>query len=833
MSLRRMMLLSLGAKIKNLIEAFKTRVFAVQGEFEAETCMNTQLTGLDNNGLLDSASLIVTPNAYEENILFAVEPDNVGTNLLLHSQDWTQTVWAKGGATIVSSTRVAPDGTSTGTELSDVGASSTPGVTVQSFNTTSTIVTYSIYTKAISLPTNGRRLFLLRNSTTGTNFDILNFNYSSTGNLGNGWFSQNVGNGWFRLSYTRTTGINIGNLLTVYYGRGDTAPVGATDVWQVWGAQIDTSNTLNDYIPTTSVRIINGTIGDMSVTRVTTGTRVNADGLIEEVPYNLLSQSQNFENGFWNKQRTTIGQNVIAAPDGTLTADNLIANSGVTYDYTGVNGVNVVSSPFPLNTEQRTLSFYLKYNGLNRIRVIYGSSTSLLAAVFVEVDLQLGSITSSNGGIVASNFFIEDAGNGWYRVGFNLITTLSTTNNRFAVGLGDTTKTIANGIDGVYVWGAQLVTGTQAKDYFPTTNRFNIPRIDYSTGSCPSILVEPQRTNLVTFSEQFDNAIWVKSNTIVTPDTATSPSGTLTADTLFGDGITNNFRLLGCNTALSVGLTSISVFAKKNTNNFIQLIASSVSFGADVWANFDLNNGTLGTIGSATTARIENYGNGWYRCTIIGTSTSSSSPSFNFALITSATSVRAELNTLTTSVFLWGAQAELGPNATSYIPTTTATVTRNADVISNTNATTLIGQTEGTIFVEFVPKVVNSDIIRMTENISTFNNGFFILINSQGNLQCLIRANGVTSINHVIPVNISNTPIYKVAIKYSSGNTKIFVNGILRITNTTVYAFSLPLTRIQMDNAQWTGNNQTRAITNVSLWKTQITDAQAINITTL
>lgn len=194
------------------------------------------------------------------------EDFNRGGNLLLQSQDWTQTVWNKGGSTIVSSTRLAPDGTSTGTELSDVGASSTPGVPVQDFTTTSTTVTFSIYTKAVSLTTNGTRTFLLRNSTTATNFDGLNFNYSSTGNLGNGWFSENVGNGWFRLSYTRTTGISIGDTLRIYYGRTNTAPVGATDVWQVWGAQVEPNERLTDYTQTTTATALGTVTSGMIIT---------------------------------------------------------------------------------------------------------------------------------------------------------------------------------------------------------------------------------------------------------------------------------------------------------------------------------------------------------------------------------------------------------------------------------------------------------------------------------------------------------------------------------------------------------------------------------------
>jgi hypothetical protein len=83
MSIRRMMLFTLGAKIKNLIDAFKTRVLADFGIFEAESCLNTQLTELDNDNLLDSASLIVTPNAYKQTRLYSVVPNNTTGDMVV------------------------------------------------------------------------------------------------------------------------------------------------------------------------------------------------------------------------------------------------------------------------------------------------------------------------------------------------------------------------------------------------------------------------------------------------------------------------------------------------------------------------------------------------------------------------------------------------------------------------------------------------------------------------------------------------------------------------------------------------------------------------------
>lgn len=194
------------------------------------------------------------------NLFIFSEEFNRGGNLVLQSQDWTQAVWSNGGATIVSSLRTAPDGTSTATELSDINASSSPGVTFQSgINATSTSIVFSIYTKNVSSTT---RRFLLRNSTTATNFDTLVFDYSSVGNLGNGWFSEDVGSGWFRLSYVRSTGISVGNLLAIYHGRTGNAAVGATDIWQVWGAQVEPNERLTEYTRTTTGAILGtSTIG--------------------------------------------------------------------------------------------------------------------------------------------------------------------------------------------------------------------------------------------------------------------------------------------------------------------------------------------------------------------------------------------------------------------------------------------------------------------------------------------------------------------------------------------------------------------------------------------
>jgi hypothetical protein len=177
--------------------------------------------------------------------------------------------------------------------------------------------------------------------------------------------------------------------------------------------------------------------------------------------------------------------------------------------------------------------------------------------------------------------------------------------------------------------------------------------------------------NLVTWSEMFSDVAWTKSNSTIGINTTASPTGTLTADTFSADGTNTVHSVFQSATLLASRSYNISLFAKKGTNNFIQIGGGGTLFGAEVYANFDLNNGTVGNKGTQTTAQIENYGNGWYRCSITGATIAAATNTGLFAqLVTSSTSARGESNTLSTNVFLWGAQLVEGTEALDYFPTT-------------------------------------------------------------------------------------------------------------------------------------------------------------------
>jgi hypothetical protein len=193
------------------------------------------------------------------------------------------------------------------------------------------------------------------------------------------------------------------------------------------------------------------------------------------------------------------------------------------------------------------------------------------------------------------------------------------------------------------------------------------PRITFSrtsnatlVGSDGSLQYAPH--NLLTYSEQFDNAAWNSSAgaRTVTANTVAAPDGTTTADTITADG-TSAAHFASQAVTLSAVAHTYSVYVKKGTNDFAQLRGFS-GFGG-MYANFDVANGVVGSVGTVTgatpTASIQDVGNGWYRCTMVFTPSAASS-SVAVYVVSSANSGGGEVNTLTTSIYVWGAQLNVG-----------------------------------------------------------------------------------------------------------------------------------------------------------------------------
>lgn len=554
--------------------------------------------------------------------------------------------------------------------------------------------------------------------------------------------------------------------------------------------------------------------GDLTWTRASDAWRTNAEGLIQRVPWNLLQYSNTFSNGVW----VTGGYGNLP----TLTA-NSIANpvNGLTDAWTasfaaaGTQGRLLQLFTGLSNGVPYTYSMYIKAGTKTSVAIYSDTATVGLNAIF---NLSNGTISSTSG----TTATITAMTNGWYYV--------TITNNILSSGNGQYGIVTNTGEDGtLYIYGAQLNIGATAKPYFSTTDRLNVPRLSYMYGSCPALLLEPQRTNLALQSESFDNASWVKDFSSVTANTTTSPDGNTNADTYTGNG-TTSVKLLYQGISVTNGTTyTSSIYAKKNTNNFIQILTSSAAFGANFWANFDLNSGVVGSVGSSATAKIESVGNGWYRCSITGTATATGTYSNAiYSLITSATSTRSESNSLSTSVFVYGAQFEVGAYSSTLIPTTTASATRIADTFSRSNIYTngLITSSGGTWFVELRG---NNLITR-----DGFSSLGIFQTSATTNSWILFNGSNATGDRIQIAKFVSGTPttVYttttattKIAIKWNGSTADVFVNGTKVVSATS-------FTTTQMENLNGATGMQA-FIQAMALYPTPLSDTDCTIITTL
>jgi hypothetical protein len=269
-----------------------------------------------------------------------------------------------------------------------------------------------------------------------------------------------------------------------------------------------------------------------------------------------------------------------------------------------------------------------------------------------------------------------------------------------------------------------------------------------------------------------------------------------------------------------------SIYAKKGTNNFLQIFSGTSS---SAFANFDLDSGVVGTLGSLATSSIQNVGNGWYRCTM--TFTASAGSTFRWALVSSASAGYNESWTTTGSenLYLWGGQVEAGAYASTLIPTTTASATRVVDTFSRDNIYTngLITSSGGTWFVELRGNVVltrdasGGGLFINTGTSALLGNGFSIR-NTGANRLVVQKVISDTSTS----LYTTTTDTTKIAIKWNGTTADIFANGTKVVSATS-------FTPTAMENLLSSGSNVALFIQSMALYPTPLSDTDCTTITTL
>jgi len=551
--------------------------------------------------------------------------------------------------------------------------------------------------------------------------------------------------------------------------------------------------------------------GDMSVVRATTATRVNSAGLVELVPYNLLTWSEDFTNAAWVATNATVTSNVIVSPSGVQNADllqSIDTNAPRIRQTTTQTGNNVFT--FSCFAKKGNVNFLI----LRNIAVNVGGGSR------AWFNLDTGVVGTVNAGLTAS---IESVGSGWYRCSISG-TTDSSPLNLIDIALSATDNTFTGAAnENIYLWGAQLVEGSTAKDYQKTETRLNIPRLDYSNGTCPSLLVEPQRTNLLTYSSSFDNAAWTKVplggtalTTVVTANDTISPSGIQDADKIF--------MSLG-------GGTTTSDWARLQSQTFNQTSGTSYTISFWAWASQSSEVGKIVRVGIGGNTALLDF-------TLTATATR-----FIVTYTAAATGTDSLLFQLrgaqglasTAEFYLWGAQLEAGAYPTSYIPTTSASVTRNADVISKTGISSLIGQTEGVLFLDLFASAKNNDANTFgtwifagdaAENLQIYNLGT--------TLYWYARNTGGIIIDQTANETLVEGTRYKIAYAYKSGDYALYINGVQKRTSANA---NVPVAVSQFNLSAGTFGASPVIVKNeynsVVLFPTRLTNAQLATLTTI
>ena len=546
--------------------------------------------------------------------------------------------------------------------------------------------------------------------------------------------------------------------------------------------------------------------GDFTFSRSTAATRVNASGNIEKETQNLLLQSNTFDTTWTQSDIATLtsGQSGYDGNSDAWLVEKSASSNGYLRQNISSSGVH-------------TFSLYAKSDTLNGVLIqTRGASTKS-----AQFDLSTGTLGTASNNIDAK---IEDVGSGWYRCSVSVNDSAITQVRVFICDDGTTIGTTAGSI---YIQDTQLEQGLVARSYNETTTSAfeggitdNVPRLDYTDSSCPALLLEPQRTNLATSSEYFEQVFTEASGVSWEHNSTTSPEGVNNASKLSNTSNNNGAYYVSMSFTDNDTITA-SIFAKQGSRDVLQFGVSNQNESRSYYYRFNLSEGTASYYANNGgmlngTGSIEDYGNGWYRCIVTATFPSSGTTSGGVFPRVVATG----------NLYLYGLQVEKNASyATSYIPTYGSAVTRNQD-FQTLDITNFVSATEGTLFFELKDArshSITNKILGIGDG-SGVDNFFGLYVNNFSTGAVSIRNRQANS--DLMNTTIPNPNNAKVAIKFGASGVKTFLNGSEFQSSSTAYtgwasSFDLQTSCGDLNLKQY------------MLFPTALTDQEAIDLTTI
>ena len=667
--------------------------------------------------LLKKASIITTPTAYAEDYLYSIKPaQSFGSELVTNGDFSTDSDWTKGTGWTISGGKAISNSAVAFQSLTQAGAISNSNG--RTYKVKFTISDYS---------SGGVALYI-------------------SGFINNSFFV--FANGDYEYNLTVSSGTS-GNVEFLTHSGGFIGSIDNVSVKKIENADFD-------------------------FTRNSTGTRLNEDYLIEDVPYNLAKYSQNLSGGAWSNTNSSESLDTsILAPDGTATAWKLQASAAT--------GFSFILQAITM-TGQNTFSCFLKKGTSSTASMFFSESGNF----GLSVNLDTGTITNTGGSDMTSS--VESAGNGWYRFhishtsGDDLV-------NQIRIGVADGAIAGATyaGTENIYVWGAQVTKGG-IKDYLKTTDRLDIPRIDYTNGE-PSIKLEPSRTNLIHYSNDFSDSNWIKQGGITATYNTTetlSPEGLNNASKFTGNGTNGVYRQV-----IVTGVVARSIYLKSVTGNVSVTIKDPVL---------------------TVTTKTLNLNETWQRFELIESNGHGSASGIWINDIPSS------------GIYMYGAQLEVGSYSTSLIHTSGSAVTRSEDSANNAGNSDLINSTEGVLYAEIKADTNDEAGRQITISDGSAQNNVQIKYTSTDN-----RIDGTVKSGNVTQANMQQTlstvlEFHKVAVKYKANDCSFYVDGVQIATDTSA-TMPVGLKELSFDNGA-SGSRFLGKCKMIAVFKEALTDTE-------
>jgi hypothetical protein len=566
-----------------------------------------------------------------------------------------------------------------------------------------------------------------------------------------------------------------------------------------------TDSTLPTIRPSLLLDFANSKDLDPRITFTRASTATYYDGrTVAKAEENLLTFSQEFENSAWTNVGSTDTANSTAAPDGTITADTITEEATGSFHFIAnyinnsvISGLRYTFSVFAKKGTGATAPDIIQ---LSWASISIGFATN----VYANFNLSNGTVTSSGAGALSTS--IINVGNGWYRC---VLT--ADANANAAAGLGvffvnnNGSATRAPSYTGattsnVFVWGAQLEQRSAVTAYTPTTTQpitnyipvlqtaaSGVARFDHNPTTFESLglLIEEQRTNLLTYSEQFDNAAWTKNQSSITANTIVAPDGTLTGDKLVENTANANHEVVSSVTITSSTTYTFSIYAKAAERTVIEVAGLGLA-AQGFTPRFNLLTGAVTSAPSGSSMTL--VGNGWWRCIVVVTASNTNAPIYR--LFDTVTNTPTYTGDGYSGIYIWGADLEVGAFPTSYVKTEAAQVTRSADVavMTGTNFSSWYRADEGTFYLDADMYEVQSTFFRYLLSVNTGSGVTddligFIAPSNGNNVRGSVAAGGVSQAG--LQTAITFNSMFKGGFAYKTNDFAASFNGGTPLTDTS------------------------------------------------